>query len=150
MVALRMPATSPSVSSITSALKPLRSQYFRYWRSSMLAQSQASVPPAPAWMSMKQFSGSAGLANMRRNSSCSTVSRSAWASASIARTPSKSPSAFDISYSSELSDRLLLRWSMVSTTVFQRLLLAAQLLGALGVVPDRRVLQRGIDLVQPQ
>jgi hypothetical protein len=57
----------------TSALKPLRSQYFRYWRSSMLAQSQASVPPAPAWMSMKQFSGSAGLLNMRRNSSCSTV-----------------------------------------------------------------------------
>jgi hypothetical protein len=56
-----------------SALKPLRSQYFRYWRSSMLAQSQASVPPAPAWMSMKQFSGSAGLLNMRRNSSSSTV-----------------------------------------------------------------------------
>jgi hypothetical protein len=45
----------------------------RYWRSSMLAQSQASVPPAPAWMSMKQFSGSAGLLNMRRNSSCSTI-----------------------------------------------------------------------------
>ncbi len=112
-----MPATSPSVSSITSVLKPLRSQYFRYWRSSMLAQSQASVPPAPAWMSMKQFSGSAGLANMRRNSSCSTVSRSLCASASIARTPSKSASAFDMSYSSVLSDRLLLRWSMVSTTV---------------------------------
>ena len=41
-------------------------------RSSMDAQSQASVPPAPAWMSMKQLLGSAGLLNMRRNSSCST------------------------------------------------------------------------------
>jgi hypothetical protein len=59
MVALLMPATSPGVSSSTVALKPLRSAYFRYWRSSMLAQSQASVPPAPAWMSMKQLSGSA-------------------------------------------------------------------------------------------
>jgi hypothetical protein len=70
--ALRMPATSPSVCSSSSVLKPLRSQYFRYWRSSMLAQSQASVPPAPAWMSMKQLLGSAGLLNMRRNSRSAT------------------------------------------------------------------------------
>ena len=33
------------------------------------AQSCASVPPAPAWMSMKQLFGSSGLENMRRNSS---------------------------------------------------------------------------------
>jgi hypothetical protein len=64
--ALRMPATSPSVCSSSSVFQPLRSQYLRYWRRSMLAQSQASVPPAPAWMSMKQLLGSAGLANMRR------------------------------------------------------------------------------------
>jgi hypothetical protein len=38
-------------------------------RSSIAAQSCASVPPAPAWMSRKQLSGSAGLLNMRRNSS---------------------------------------------------------------------------------
>ena len=92
-----MPATSPSVSSITSVLKPLRSAYLRYWRSSIAAQSQASVPPAPAWMSMKQLSGSAGLLNMRRNSSCSTVSRSLAASASIAARPATSSSALDIS-----------------------------------------------------
>jgi hypothetical protein len=36
----------------------------------MEAQSHASVPPAPAWMSTKQFSGSASLLNIRRNSSC--------------------------------------------------------------------------------
>src|SRR5213592_2831450 len=98
-----MPATSPSVSSITSALKPLRSQYLRYWRSSMLAQSQASVPPAPAWMSRKQLLGSAGLLNMRRNSRSLTMASSLAASASIARNPSKSASAFDMSYSSVLS-----------------------------------------------
>ena len=33
---------------------------------------------------------------------------------------------------------------------FQPLLLAAQFLCALGFVPDRRVLQRGVDFVQPQ
>ena len=97
IVALRMPATSPSVSSITSVLKPLRSQYLRYWRSSIAAQSHASVPPAPAWMSMKQLLGSGGLSNMRRNSSSATVASSLAASASIASRPSKSPSAFDIS-----------------------------------------------------
>jgi hypothetical protein len=58
IVALLMPATSPSDSSSTSALKPLRSQYFRYWRSSIDAQSQASVPPAPAWMSMNALAWS--------------------------------------------------------------------------------------------
>jgi hypothetical protein len=47
--------------SSSSIFQPLRSQYFRYWRSSIEAQSQASVPPAPAWMSMKQLFGSAGL-----------------------------------------------------------------------------------------
>ena len=97
MVALLMPATSPAVSSSSVAFQPLRSAYFRYWRSSMLAQSQASVPPAPAWMSMKQLPGSAGLLNMRRNSSSSTVARSVCASASMAARSSSSPSALLIS-----------------------------------------------------
>jgi hypothetical protein len=79
------------------AVKPLRSQYFRYWRSSMLAQSQASVPPAPAWMSMKQLLGSAGLLNMRRNSSFSTVARKASTSSAMVCRPSRSPSSLLIS-----------------------------------------------------
>jgi hypothetical protein len=78
-------------------LKPLRSAYFRYWRSSMLAQSQASVPPAPAWMSMKALSGSAGLLNIRRNSSCLMSCSSEAASSAMACRPSMSPSSFDIS-----------------------------------------------------
>src|SRR3954465_14243080 len=38
-------------------------------RSSIDAQSWASVPPEPAWMSMKQLLASTGLENLRRNSS---------------------------------------------------------------------------------
>jgi hypothetical protein len=97
IVALRMPATSPAVSSITSVLKPFLSQYLRYWRSSIAAQSHASVPPAPAWMSMKQLLGSSGLSNMRRNSSSAIELSSLAASLSIAASPSKSDSSFDIS-----------------------------------------------------
>src|SRR5438046_1330453 len=37
-------------------------------RSSICAQSCASVPPEPDWMSMKQLFGSRGSENMRRNS----------------------------------------------------------------------------------
>ena len=67
-VALLIPATSPSLCSRISARKPFLSQYLRYMRISIEAQSCASVPPAPAWMSMKQLFGSSGLENMRRNS----------------------------------------------------------------------------------
>ncbi len=42
-------------------------------RSSIAAQSCASVPPLPAWMSIKQAFGSIGLWNIRRNSRSSTV-----------------------------------------------------------------------------
>jgi hypothetical protein len=92
-------------SSSTVVLKPLRSAYLRYWRSSMLAQSQASVPPAPAWMSRKQGSGSAGLLNIRRNSIFSTSAAILAASPSIASMPASSPSPLDISKSSVLSER---------------------------------------------
>src|SRR3954463_9449514 len=67
-----MPATSAGVCSSTSTAKPLRSQYLMYMRSSIEAQSCASVPPEPDWMSMKQLFGSSGLENMRRNSSAAT------------------------------------------------------------------------------
>jgi hypothetical protein len=86
-----------AVSSSIVVLKPLRSAYFRYWRSSMLAQSQASVPPAPAWMSRKQFSGSAGLLNMRRNSSPSMMADSLAVSPSMVMSPASSPSSLLIS-----------------------------------------------------
>ncbi len=68
-----MPATSPSLRSSSSTLKPFLSQYLMYMRSSIDAQSCASVPPAPAWMSMKQLFGSSGLENMRRDSSAAML-----------------------------------------------------------------------------
>ncbi|MCY1373991.1 hypothetical protein D9M69_612990 [compost metagenome] len=82
----------------------------------MLAQSQASVPPAPAWMSTKAFSGSAGLLNIRRNSSCLMSASSVAASSAMACRPSRSPSSFDISKSSVLSDSPLVSRSSVTTT----------------------------------
>src|SRR4051794_32933321 len=56
----------------------------------VLAQQHRSpvlcpVPPAPAWISMKQLFGSIGLANMRRNSMPSTSFCSSCASCSMAR-----------------------------------------------------------------
>src|SRR5438445_11880110 len=41
-------------------------------RSSIAAQSCASVPPEPDWMSMKQLFGSSGAENRRRNSGSPT------------------------------------------------------------------------------
>src|SRR5258708_3492381 len=79
-----MPATSPGDSSRTSIWKPLRSQYLAYMRSSICAQSWASVPPDPDWMSMKQLLGSSGSENMRRNSRSATVFPACATSVSIA------------------------------------------------------------------
>ena len=53
--ALLMPASSPSVRSSMSHLKPWRSAQRRYIRRSISAQSCASVPPAPAWIRQTAF-----------------------------------------------------------------------------------------------
>ena len=98
-----MPATSPGDSSSSVALNPLRSAYFKYWRKSMLAQSQASVPPAPACMSRNALSGSAGLLNMRRNSSFSTSAKIRCVSSSMVRSPDSSLSDLLMSNNSVLS-----------------------------------------------
>src|SRR5262245_22518585 len=98
-----MPATSPGVCSRISAPKPRRSQYLRYMRMSICAQSCASVPPAPAWMSMKQLFGSRGLENMRRNSSAATSSPSFSRSEATPRKVASSCSARASSSSSAAS-----------------------------------------------
>ena len=64
-VALLMPATSPGEASIISVANPRRSPQRRYMRSSISAQSCASVPPDPAWMSRKAFAASISRENMR-------------------------------------------------------------------------------------
>ena len=69
-----MPATSPSEASISSVFQPRDSQNRRYMRNRISAQSWASVPPAPDWMSTKQLAWSCSPENMRRNSSLPTRS----------------------------------------------------------------------------
>src|SRR6188768_3195152 len=76
MVALLMPATSPAWESNTSASKPREAAHLRYMRSSICAQSWASVPPAPAWMSRKALCESISPRNMRLNSSLRTSASS--------------------------------------------------------------------------
>src|SRR6188508_3193453 len=95
MVALFMPATSPACESMTSASKPRDAAHFRYMRSSICAQSCASVPPAPAWMSRNALCESISPRNMRLNSSLRTSTSSLPASRSISRAmpSSSSPSA---------------------------------------------------------
>ena len=110
-----MPATSPGVCSSTSAVKPLRSQYLRYMRSSIDAQSCASVPPEPDWISMKQLFGSSGLENMRRNSSAATSSPSFSTSAATPKTVASSLSARASWNSSAASERPLLTRPSVAT-----------------------------------
>ena len=55
MVALLMPAVSPGRTSLTSTCQPRVSAQRWYMRSNMFAQSQDSVPPAPALMFMMQL-----------------------------------------------------------------------------------------------
>ena len=78
-----MPATSPGAESMTSALKPRCSPQRRYMRSSICAQSCASVPPAPAWMSRNALCESISPRNMRLNSSCARRASSAATSRSM-------------------------------------------------------------------
>src|SRR5687768_15806022 len=115
-----MPATSPSLTSTTSVLKPCCSPQRRYMRSSICAQSCASVPPAPAWMSRNALCESIWPGNMRLNSSCLT-SRS-----SVARSRS-TDCAVDSSFSSTArfnsspaSLRPLVTRSSVPTTCSRR------------------------------
>ena len=56
-------------SATTSVLNPFLSPQRRYMRISICAQSWASVPPAPAWMSRNALCASISPGNMRLNSS---------------------------------------------------------------------------------
>src|SRR4051812_19824678 len=115
-VTLLMPATSPSVRSSTSTRKPFLSQYLMYIRSSIEAQSCASVPPEPAWMSRKQLLGSSGLENMRRNSSVPTSCPSLSTSREMLESVASSPSSRARSKSSRASDSPLSTRPSVPTT----------------------------------
>ena len=85
-------------------------------RSRIAAQSWASVPPLPAWISMKQGLGSIGLWNIRRNSMSSTVRSSTSTSLATATSVASSPSVRASSNSSPLSFSRASRSVSVPTT----------------------------------
>jgi len=103
--------SSPLLSSMTSVLKPFLSPQRRYMRSSICAQSCASVPPAPAWMSRKAPRGSISPGNMRESSSLRTRSSSFVVSLTISENPASSLSASTSVRSSAASERPLPSWS---------------------------------------
>jgi hypothetical protein len=113
----------------------------------MPAQSWASVPPAPDWISMKQALPSIGLLNMRRNSSSPTRPSRAAVSASTACMVSSSSS---VEASSKRSSQSARPWSISAsvTTTPSRVFFLAELLGARGVVPDVGVFELLADFDQ--
>src|ERR1700733_6276769 len=77
MVADLMPASSPSVSSISSTSNFRRSAQRMYMRRSILAQSQLSVPPAPEctsrYVSLASASPESSASSWRRSPSALKV-----------------------------------------------------------------------------
>src|SRR5579864_2032371 len=115
-----MPATSPGLESITSQLKPCAAPQRRYMRSSICAQSWASVPPAPAWMSRNALCASISPRNMRRSSRRRTCSSNCWASPSISRAAVSSPSLTASSSSSPASPMPAVARSISATSALKR------------------------------
>ena len=70
-----MPAAPPSSRSVIWVVKRFDSAHIRYIRRSISAQSQASVPPAPAWIVTKALQWSFGPPSIERSSNASKSAR---------------------------------------------------------------------------
>src|SRR5882672_8205247 len=103
-----------------SARKPCLSAHLRYMRRSICAQSWASVPPAPAWISTKALCESISPGNIRANSSFWMVASSGPRSFSTAASVPASPSSSASSASAAASLRPPVRRSSVSTVCSSR------------------------------
>src|SRR3977135_3376664 len=115
-----MPAPSPGLESITSQVKPRAAPQRRYIRSSICAQSCASVPPAPAWMSRNALCESISPRNMRFSSRCRTSASRRCASRSMSRAALSSPSARASSRSSAASPMPLVARSISPPSLARR------------------------------
>ena len=115
MVALLMPATSPCDSSMSSVLKPLRSPQRKNIRSIIEAQSCASVPPEPDWISKKALLASISPENIRLNSKSATLFSKCSKSSTTVSTVSSSSSSTAISSNSSASAKPRSRSLMVLT-----------------------------------
>ena len=110
-----MPASSPGIRSMISALKPRRSHQRRYMRSSISAQSCDSVPPAPAWIATMALRSSYGPENVSSNSRSSSCDSSAAVSRSMSAAVASSSSASASSTRSSRSATCFSRPRHVST-----------------------------------
>ena len=114
----------------------------------MLAQSQASVPPAPAWMSTKQFSGSARVVEHASELEPLDLGRH------FGGLAFDGDEAGGVAVFARHLEQLGVVGELAGEPVehmhdvFKRFFFAAQVLGALGVVPDRRVFESGLDFLQ--
>ncbi len=143
-----MPATSPGFESMTSALKPRAAAHFRYMRSSICAQSWASVPPAPAWMSRKALWESISPRNMRLNSSARTLGLEFRALALEVARRGLVVLGFGQFEQLERGPYRIARPVHLGELGAQARALAAELLGPLGLVPDRRVFELAAHLFE--
>jgi hypothetical protein len=148
-VALFTPATSPALTSISSVFQPRPSQKRRYMRSSISAQSCASVPPAPAWMSTKQFEA---VELARRTCGGTPAARPRGDLVDVG--DHRSGSAFiviGLGHVQQLGrvDQAIGVVADLGDRALERGALAAQGLRTLGIVPDRRVFQLAAYFLEP-
>ena len=133
-----MPAAPPSSRSVISALNPLDSAHIRYIRISISDQSQASVPPAPAWIVTNALQWSFGPLSIERNSN---AVKSASACLQAARISSSNSSVSASSASSIVAWRLSAWRTRASNglrTVLRPFSSCDDGLGLLLVVPEGR------------
>ena len=102
-----MPATSPCDISTKSVAKPLLSAHLVYILKSISAQSCASVPPEPDWISTNADDGSILLPNILLNSSSSSADTISFLSFKISSIELSSFSSIDTSSRTTESESFL-------------------------------------------
>ena len=141
-----MPASWPSVTASTSRSRPWRSAQRRYIRSSISAQSWASVPPAPEWISHTASWASWGSVNSDRSSTSSSradsLARFSPTSASTESSSSSTPSCQQGLGVVEATDEVVVGVEVVADGGE----LGLHPAGQLGVVPQVGAGELGLEL----
>ena len=141
-----MPASSPAVASSSSTLKPRRSAQRIIIRSTISAQSWASVPPAPA-LTVTSASPASYLPENRRSSSSAARRASTEANASSSSAASSSSSSASSTRPSRSSASAC---SFVNASSLRcvRVCSALDLGGGVGVVPEAGRPHLGLERAQ--
>ena len=145
----RIPASSPGLSAISSTFIPCASAQRTYIRASIAAQSQLSVPPAPALTSRK-----VSLPSASPSSSASISRCAAWSAQAADRRLGIGHHRRVALGLAELDQlalvRELARQPLVALQrIREPLPVAHQLLRPRRIVPELGVLRHGVELFQP-